>query len=44
VQLDRIDRKGWTQFADLELAQRLVENALTNDLRFVLFCGFHIGM
>jgi site-specific recombinase XerD len=44
VQLDRIDRKGRIHFADLELAQRLVENAPTDDLRFVLFCGFHTGM
>ena len=26
------------------LAQRLIENAPTDDLRFVLFCGFHAGM
>ena len=44
VQLDRIDRKGRTQFADLELAQRLIENAPNDDLRYVLFCGFHVGM
>jgi site-specific recombinase XerD len=44
VQLDRIDRKGRTHFADFELAQRLITNAPTNDLRFVLFCGFQAGM
>ena len=44
VQLDRIDHKGRTRFADLELAQRLIENASNDDLRFVLFCGFHTGM
>jgi site-specific recombinase XerD len=44
VQLDRIDRKGRSRFADLDLAQRLIENAPTDDLRFVLFCGFHTGM
>jgi site-specific recombinase XerD len=44
VQLDRIDRKGRTRFADFELAQRLIENAPTDDLRYVLFCGFHAGM
>ena len=44
VQLDRIDRKGRTRFADLELAQRLVQNAPNDDLRSVLFCGFHTGM
>lgn len=44
VPLDRIDRKGRTRFADFELAQRLIENAPNDDLRFVLFCGFHTGM
>lgn len=44
VQLDRIDHKGRTRFADLELAQRLIANAPNDDLRFVLFCGFHTGM
>jgi site-specific recombinase XerD len=44
VQLDRIDRKGRTLFADFELAQRLIQNAPTEDLRFVMFCGFHTGM
>jgi integrase len=36
--------RAGTHFADLELAQRLIENASTDDLRFVLFCGFHTGM
>ena len=44
IQLDRIDRKGRTRFADFDLAQRLLENAPSEDLRFVLFCGFHAGM
>ena len=44
VQLDRIDRKGRTLFADLELAQRLIADAPNDDLRYVLFCGFHTGM
>jgi site-specific recombinase XerD len=44
VQLDRVDRKGRSRFADLDLAQCLIENAPTDDLRFVLFCGFHTGM
>jgi site-specific recombinase XerD len=44
IQLDRIDHKGRTRFADLELAQRLIQNAPTDDLRFVLFGGFHTGM
>lgn len=44
VQLDRIDRKGKILFADFDLAQRLIKNAPDNDLRYVLFCGFHTGM
>ncbi|MEI9892846.1 MAG: tyrosine-type recombinase/integrase [Chthoniobacter sp.] len=44
VQLDRVDHKGRTQFADLELAQKLITEAPNDDLRFVLYCGFHVGM
>jgi site-specific recombinase XerD len=44
VQLDRIDRKGRTLFADFDLAQRLIENAPNDDLRYILFGGFHTGM
>jgi len=44
IQLDRIDHKGRTRFADLAVAQRLIQNAPNDDLRFVLFCGFHAGM
>jgi integrase len=44
VQLDRIDRKGRTRFADFEVAQHLIKNAPNDDLRYVLFCGFHAGM
>ena len=39
-----MDHKGRTHFADLETAQRLIAKAPTDDLRFVLFCGFHTGM
>lgn len=44
VQLDRIDRKGRTLFAHFDLAQKLIKNAPNDDLRYVLFCGFHAGM
>jgi site-specific recombinase XerD len=44
VQLDKIDHKGRTHFADFDLTQRLLRNAPNDDLRFVLFCGFHAGM
>lgn len=44
VQLDRVDHKGRTRFADFELAQRLIQNAPNDDLRFILFSGFHTGM
>jgi site-specific recombinase XerD len=36
VQLDRIDRKGRTLFADFDLAQRLIENAPNDDLLITL--------
>jgi site-specific recombinase XerD len=44
VQLDRVDHKGRTHFADSELAQKLISEAPNDDLRFVLYCGFHAGM
>jgi integrase len=44
VQLDRVDHKGRTRFADLELAQKLIAEAPDDDLRFILFSGFHVGM
>lgn len=44
VKLDRVDYKGRTLFADLDLAQKLINNAPNDDLRFVLFCGFHTGL
>lgn len=44
VQLDRVDHKGRSHFADSELAQKLIAEAPNDDLRFVLFCGFHAGM
>jgi site-specific recombinase XerD len=44
VHLDRVDHKGRARFADLELAERLIQNAPNDDLRFVLYCGFHTGM
>ena len=44
VELDRVDRKGRSRFADLPIAERLIKDAPDDDLRFVLFCGFHAGM
>ncbi len=44
IQLDRIYHKGRTRFADLDVAQRLIQNAPNDNLRFILFCGFHTGM
>ncbi len=44
VQLDRVDHKGRTRFADGDLAQKLIAEAPNDDLRFILFCGFHAGM
>lgn len=44
VQLDRVDHQVRTHFANLELAQKLIAEAPDDDLRFILFAGFHVGM
>lgn len=44
VRLDRVDHKGRSLFADSDLARKLIAEAPDNDLRFVLYCGFHAGM
>ena len=44
VELDRVDHKARIKFTDLELAQKLIANAPNDDMRFILFCGFHVGM
>jgi integrase len=44
MKLARVDRKGRTVFATRELRDKLVTEAPDDDLRFILFCGFHAGM
>ena len=44
VEMDRVDHQARIKFTDLELAQKLIANAPNDDMRFILFCGFHVGM
>ena len=44
VEMDRVDHQARIKFTDLELAQKLITNAPSDDMRFILFCGFHVGM
>lgn len=44
VKMVRVDRKGRPEFATHEERDRLIVNAPDDDLRFILYCGFHGGM
>ena len=44
VELDKVDHQARIKFTDLELAQMLITNAPNDDMRFILYCGFHVGM
>ena len=44
VQLARLDTKGRTNFCTPVLRNKLIKNCKRDDLKFVLFCGFHAGM
>ena len=44
VELDKVDHQARIKFTDLELAQKLITNAPNDDMRFILYCGFHVGM
>jgi integrase len=44
VRLARLDSKGRTNFCTPALRDELIEKCKRDDLRFVLFCGFHAGM
>jgi site-specific recombinase XerD len=44
IEMDRVDHQARIKFTDLELAQKLIANAPNDDMRFILFCGFHVGM
>jgi site-specific recombinase XerD len=44
VKLARVDAKVREFFCEPEQRDKLIANAPTDDLRFVLYCGFHAGM
>ncbi len=44
VELAKLDEKGRQRFCTPEQRDRAITEAPTEDLRFVLFCGFHAGM
>ncbi len=44
VALARHEPKGRLPFCSKAQANKLIANAPTNDLRFILFCGFHAGL
>ncbi len=44
VDLLACDRVARDRFCDRAEANRLIEAAPTDDLRFILFCGFHAGL
>jgi integrase len=44
VKLARLDSKGRTEFCPPDLRDKLIANCKREDLKFVLFCGFHAGM
>lgn len=44
VKLARVDAKSRTQFCPPDLRDKLIAKCKREDLKFVLFCGFHAGM
>jgi integrase len=44
VRVARLDQKGRALFCDPELRDKLINECCREDLKFVLFCGFHAGM
>ena len=44
VRVARLDQKGRALFCDPELRDKLINECSREDLKFVLFCGFHAGM
>ena len=44
VKLARLDTKGRTNFCTAALRDKLISKCKRDDLKFVLFCGFHAGM
>jgi integrase len=44
VKLARLDARSRTQFCTRDLRDELIAKCERDDLKFVLFCGFHAGM
>ncbi len=44
VQLKKVDTEARLRFVNFDVFQDLIKNAPTDELRFVLYCGFHAGM
>jgi integrase len=44
VKLARLDTKGRTNFCTPALRDKLISKCRRDDIKFVLFCGFHAGM
>jgi integrase len=44
LELPRVERVARTNFLGKDLVRRLIAEAPSDDLRFILFCGFHAGM
>jgi integrase len=44
VRLGRLDTKGRTTVCTKAVVNRLIAGCKRNDLKFVLFCGFHAGL
>jgi integrase len=44
VKLHRLDTKRRESFCSAELRDKLIAECNDDDLRFILFCGFHAGM
>jgi site-specific recombinase XerD len=44
VQMDKVATIGLRKFCDLKMKTSLINNASSDDLRFILFCGFDAGL
>jgi integrase len=44
VRLARVDEKGRQRFCTTEQRDRMIAEAPSDELRFILYCGFHAGM
>jgi integrase len=44
VRMSRLTEQATKPFADRPLVARLIKKAPNDDMRFILYCGFHAGM